>query len=51
MSCGKVEDTVYYCRGCNSSGTVWGSNPYTSDSDKCRAARHFGTIDINGGYF
>jgi hypothetical protein len=30
-------------------GTVWGSNPYTSDSDICTAARHAGAIGAFGG--
>ncbi|WP_166416330.1 LCCL domain-containing protein [Cochlodiniinecator piscidefendens] len=29
--------------------SVWGSGPYTSDSDICTAARHDGAIDLNGG--
>lgn len=36
---------------CNGVGTgaVWGSGPYTADSDLCRAARHAGVIGPNGG--
>lgn len=30
-------------------GNVWGSNPYTTDSDICTAARHAGAIDAEGG--
>ena len=30
-------------------GPVWGTNPYTSDSHVCRAARHAGVIGPNGG--
>lgn len=30
-------------------GDVWGSNPYTSDSAVCRAARHAGVIAAEGG--
>ena len=30
-------------------GPVWGTNPYTSDSAVCRAARHAGVIGANGG--
>jgi outer membrane protein OmpA-like peptidoglycan-associated protein len=29
--------------------SVWGSNPYTADSDICRAARHAGLITEAGG--
>lgn len=36
------------CRG-NESGSVWGSGPYTSDSNLCVAARHAGAIGPNGG--
>ena len=30
-------------------GPVWGTNPYTTDSHLCRAARHAGVIGANGG--
>jgi hypothetical protein len=30
-------------------GVVWGSGPYTSDSNVCRAARHAGVIGARGG--
>ncbi|WP_196259231.1 LCCL domain-containing protein [Pelagibacterium limicola] len=30
-------------------GPVWGSNPYTADSDICTAARHAGVIGAAGG--
>ncbi|MDF0602030.1 LCCL domain-containing protein [Psychromarinibacter sp. C21-152] len=30
-------------------GSVWGSNPYTADSDICTAARHAGAIGAEGG--
>jgi len=30
-------------------GNVWGSGPYTDDSDVCRAARHAGVIGSGGG--
>jgi hypothetical protein len=29
--------------------SVWGSGPYTADSDICTAARHAGTITADGG--
>lgn len=32
-------------------GTVWGTDVYTSDSDRCRAALHAGIITDQGGYF
>ena len=30
-------------------GAVWGANPYTTDSNLCRAARHAGAIGAAGG--
>lgn len=36
------------CNG-NETGSVWGSGPYTSDSDLCVAARHAGVIGAQGG--
>lgn len=30
-------------------GTVWGSDPYTSDSSLCAAARHAGQVPAGGG--
>ncbi|MEJ6398842.1 LCCL domain-containing protein [Yoonia sp. 208BN28-4] len=30
-------------------GSVWGSDPYTSDSDICTAALHVGYIEADGG--
>lgn len=36
------------CTGAES-GSVWGSGPYTSDSDICVAARHAGVIGRTGG--
>ncbi|WP_377505048.1 LCCL domain-containing protein [Octadecabacter sp. R77987] len=30
-------------------GSVWGSGPYTGDSNTCTAARHAGAIDAQGG--
>ena len=43
-------DDAYMC-SCNGdeSGSVWGSGPYTSDSNLCVAARHGGVIDASGG--
>ncbi len=31
------------------SATVWGSSPYTADSQVCRAARHAGVVPVTGG--
>lgn len=45
----------FFCKGgyngCNRSGNVWGSNPYTSDSVICLAALHSGHITKEGGLF
>ncbi|QFT60044.1 LCCL domain protein [Sulfitobacter sp. THAF37] len=35
--------------GSDSGGSVWGSGPYTGDSDVCRAAVHAGAIPAAGG--
>jgi hypothetical protein len=47
--------TYYYCKGgyngCNKTGNVWGSNPYTSDSVICLGALHSGHITKEGGLF
>lgn len=37
------------CGPAGASGAVWGSDPYTSDSDLCAAARHSGVIGAGGG--
>jgi len=38
------------CRcGAPASGSVWGTNTYTADSNLCRAARHAGAIGAGGG--
>lgn len=38
------------CRcGADSRGSIWGSGPYTSDSNVCAAARHAGLIGAEGG--
>ncbi len=37
------------CTGDAPRGPVWGSGPYTADSDICTAARHAGVIDAFGG--
>jgi hypothetical protein len=53
MACRQVSGNLYYCRGgtCTASGSVWGRNPYTSNSCRCLAARHSGAVGINGGFF
>lgn len=50
------EGQEYYCigeaNGCtNRASQIYGSNPYSTDSPICLAARHSGIIDENGGYF
>lgn len=37
------------CPGGGTNGSVWGSGPYTADSDICTAARHAGAIGAEGG--
>ncbi len=37
------------CPAGSGTGSVWGSGPYTSDSDLCGAARHAGVIGLDGG--
>lgn len=53
--CLKECQVYYYCKGayngCNKTGNVWGSNPYTSDSVICLAALHSGHITKEGGLF
>ena len=42
----------YDCACAESGGknrSVWGSGPYTGDSDVCSAARHAGAVDDSGG--
>ncbi|KAL4428770.1 hypothetical protein ABPG74_001284 [Tetrahymena malaccensis] len=52
-SCGQIKGDIYYCQGssCQSHGNVWGSNPYTNDSNKCLMAKHSGIIGSSGNYF
>ncbi|MFT4150507.1 MAG: LCCL domain-containing protein [Paracoccaceae bacterium] len=38
-----------HCSAFAAQGPVWGSGPYTADSDLCTAARHAGVIGISGG--
>jgi outer membrane protein OmpA-like peptidoglycan-associated protein len=42
-------DTVTCLCADGGARSVWGSNPYTADSDICRAARHAGLITEAGG--
>lgn len=55
MSCAKVGEDLYLCCGkekcSNTSTSIWGSNPYTSDCPPCQGARHSGTIGPEGGFF
>ena len=37
------------CTAARTSGSVWGSGPYTADSDICTAATHAGAIGVAGG--
>ncbi len=37
------------CPANGRAGSVWGSDPYTADSDICTAARHAGILDGAGG--
>ncbi len=58
MSCGFID--VLYCNGINNScrymsyktlETIYGSNPYSFDSNKCKTALHSGCVDANGGFY
>lgn len=55
MSCSKVGEDLYLCSGkekcSNTSTSIWGSNPYTSDCPPCQGARHSGVITDAGGFF
>jgi hypothetical protein len=42
--------TVTCPNGCTS-GSVWGTSPYSDDSSVCRAAQHAGIISASGGTF
>jgi hypothetical protein len=37
--------------GCNQNGMVFGSNPYTYQSNLCTSALHSGVINSSGGLF
>ncbi len=50
--CNSVPDSgavVCRCAAGTTGGSVWGSGPYTADSDICTAARHAGVIGEAGG--
>ncbi len=54
QTCAVMPDgmNAYSCTcagGVNPSASVWGSGPYTADSNLCNAARHAGVIGQNGG--
>lgn len=45
-----LQEAICACEpGANSGGSIWGSNPYTADSDICIAAIHAGVIGAEGG--
>lgn len=44
-----VENIVCSCPSGGTNATIWGSDPYTADSDICTAARHAGVLDASGG--
>jgi len=46
---GGAETHECSCAADTASGSVWGSSPYTDDSDLCTAARHAGYIGGEGG--
>ena len=51
---GDLSGKEYVCKGRNNgciNGTLYGSNPYTTDSKYCTAALHGNLIDENGGIF
>lgn len=53
--CGSVfeQTSQLVCLGskCTNNGSqqVWGSNPFTFDSNACKAGQHAGVINSNGG--
>ena len=44
-----ADQVVCLCPAGAASGSVWGSDPYTADSDLCTAAVHAGVRTPNGG--
>ena len=51
--CGSLSFTdgemICSCPADAGNGSVWGSGPYTADSNICTAARHAGAVDAAGG--
>ena len=41
--------TICSCASGSANSPIWGSGPYTADSNICTAARHAGAIGPNGG--
>jgi hypothetical protein len=48
-SLGDQEELACFCANGAPRREVWGSGPYTADSDICTAAFHAGVIDYQGG--
>ena len=46
---GEQEELACFCPHGAPRGPVWGSGPYTADSDICAAAYHAGVLDNHGG--
>lgn len=46
---GPDKSTVCGCTAGPHTGSVWGSDPYTDDSDICTAAQHAGVLPEGGG--
>lgn len=46
---GEGEAILCFCPKGGPNRSLWGTNPYTSDSDICTAARHFGAVGAQGG--
>ena len=49
VSADGTQRLVCACAAGGAAGSVWGSGPYTGDSNTCTAARHAGVIDVQGG--
>lgn len=57
--CGNYHGNIYFCQGKSihdkqmpGTNVVYGSNPYSNDSDICMAALHSGIISSQqGGYY
>jgi hypothetical protein len=46
---GDQEELACFCARGAATGEVWGSDPYTADSNICAAAHHAGVIGSHGG--